>query len=346
MGGQIKYEYIDSNILINTINNNTIATMLNDWTHNTLANIDLIRNSVGIKSLIDIFKGKPAVVTSAGEDLDNQIPILKRYQDRLIIISPETVLAKLLKNDIIPDIIVVNDGTNKIKEHIKSIDTSNLYLLACTWIHPEVLLNWRGKIFFFLTADNNIGLYDLTRYAAKRDLGSVIAGGCVAHTCMLVALTLGCIPILIGQNLSWKENIYAKNIPTLPDHRGHEFKTFDIYGCEVITNEVFWTYRYTFDAFISRLNPKPTIYNSTDGGILGVNYEYLKLYQQWLDEKNEIRKSGLKLVLDNTEVCKPVENLKLIKFEKICLDLCKDVIDKKKILDEVWSKGYNEIRKG
>jgi len=341
----LKYEYIDSVPLINHINQNTISTMLNHWTHNTLANLDLIRNSVGIKSFINIFKDKPAVITSAGEDLDNQIPILQRYKDRVVIVSPETVLKKLLDNGITPDIVVVNDGTAKIKEHIKAIDTSGMYLVSCTWVHPELLLNWRGKIVFFLTMDNTIGLYDITKEVANRDLGFIIAGGCVAHTCLLIALTLGCIPILIGQNLSWKEKMYAKDVPTLADHRGHEFKTFDIYGNEVITNEVFWTYRYTFDMFIGRLQPRPIIYNATDGGILGVNYDYLSLYQAWLDETNEKRKEGLKIVLDNSVVCRPTENLKLVKFDKICLELCGEIIEKKKKIDEVWQRAYNEIIK-
>ena len=56
-------------------------------------------------------KGKVAVVVASGPSLRryNQIEILKKYKNRLIIISADGALYYLLDNGIIPDLVITLD---------------------------------------------------------------------------------------------------------------------------------------------------------------------------------------------------------------------------------------------
>lgn len=343
----IQFDNPNAGVILNRINADTLHLMLNDWTLNTLANIQLIKHQPSVKVLEDAFKDKPCVITSAGEDLDKQLDYLKLIKEKVIIVTPETCLHKLISNGIRPDVVVVTDGTPKVKQHIYKVDTSRLHLVCCTWVNPDIIHAWRGRIFFYLTLDDHVGLYNLTGYAVTREFGGFLAGGCVAHTCMFMALAFGCSPILIGQNLSWKENLYAKDIPTLPDSRGKVFKTIDINGDDVFTNESFWSYRHTFDYIIPRLLVDKTIYNATEGGILGVNQELLDVRKKSMFGESEELRNKYSELLPFIPVTNPVKNLKLIKFKEVCESLIKEDIDKT-IIDKLWEKDYidiNEVKK-
>lgn len=78
----------------------------------------------------NIFDEKPVIVLAAGPSLGKNLEWLQMYQDRFIIIAVSTVLKKLDKNNITPDIVVSLDAEELVKDYF--IDFQNNHYLDNT----------------------------------------------------------------------------------------------------------------------------------------------------------------------------------------------------------------------
>ena len=91
------------------------------WMHNILENTNfLLRNKNHNKITID--NSKTAVVIGAGPSLDDSINFLKENKEKLFIISTDTSYPSLLKNNIIPQVVVSIDAQIYSREHFIGIN--------------------------------------------------------------------------------------------------------------------------------------------------------------------------------------------------------------------------------
>ena len=91
------------------------------WMYNILANTNfLIKNKTLNQFIID--NSKTAVIVGAGPSLDNSINFLKENKEKLFIISTDTSYPALLKNKIIPQVVVSIDAQIYSREHFIGIN--------------------------------------------------------------------------------------------------------------------------------------------------------------------------------------------------------------------------------
>ena len=102
------------------------------WMHNILENTKfLLKNKTQNVFIID--NSKTAVVIGAGPSLDNSLNFLNENKEKLFIISTDTSYPALIKNKIIPQVVVSIDAQIYSREHFiginKEISKDTIFLL-------------------------------------------------------------------------------------------------------------------------------------------------------------------------------------------------------------------------
>lgn len=125
-------EYFD---LIKEKINNAISIISSDfsvqshfgkiWMQNILQNTNfLIQNNFQKKFEID--NSKTAVIIGAGPSLDESINFIKTHKENLFIITTDTAYPTLLKQNIIPQVVVSIDAQIFSREHFIGINKTNI----------------------------------------------------------------------------------------------------------------------------------------------------------------------------------------------------------------------------
>src|SRR5437764_344282 len=76
---------------------------------NTLTNLPVIAREANAGALFDGFSDVPAIIVSAGPSLDRNIPKLRKFHDRGLMIAVDTALRPLLGAGIYPQLVVSVD---------------------------------------------------------------------------------------------------------------------------------------------------------------------------------------------------------------------------------------------
>ena len=181
---------------------------------NTVKNIQKMQQSQNIFPKYD-FSGKTALIAGAGPSLLKTIEIIKNSRDKFILFSIGAALKVLLKNNIIPDIVVNADGKKvTIKQYPNEILNGNMILLATNNTHPEIIDKFKDKV-IFCKANNNLNpeLYNWLEsknifLEPLNSIGSVISFAIDAAVKMKFKNI-----IITGLDLSFKSSnaIYAKS---------------------------------------------------------------------------------------------------------------------------------------
>jgi len=102
----------------------------------------------------DIFKDKDLLLISAGPSLDNYIELIKKYQNRFVVMCVDVILRKLEKNGIVPDIVFSIDPSELCAGYLKTEDKEylkNSSIVLLSQQHPSVmkLLRERNLNYYF-----------------------------------------------------------------------------------------------------------------------------------------------------------------------------------------------------
>lgn len=157
----------------------------------------------------DAFKGKPALIVSAGPSLHKNIELIKKYQDNAIIFSVGTALGTLYNNGITPDFVNVieRNNTKVLYDFPFSKDIS---FICETFTESSYLdVDFKQKL---LTASVETDDARWFLEKAGRELVHFETKGTVAYHALYSAYYLGCNPlILVGQDLAYTDGrCYAK----------------------------------------------------------------------------------------------------------------------------------------
>lgn len=152
------------------------------------------------------------VIVSAGPSLDENMKFISESKGKRGLIAVNTVLRRLLDEDIIPDVVVAADPSLKLIKHIKGIEdkTENILLIAdwvLSWKYAEL---YKGDICFVRTGASA----DATEHFASEDPIWDISGT-VACMGIETAARFNASRIwLSGQDLAYpKGKHYAKGMP-------------------------------------------------------------------------------------------------------------------------------------
>ncbi len=176
----------------------------------TFKNIPKLVNEVPVSEFKDFFKGKTAVVVSAGPTLDRNIETLKKYRDNYVLITVGTAMKALSANGITPDFLCIIEA-NDCSKQIAGLDLSEVNFITEPYAHPN-LREFKYKNVYTHTSQN-LPVNELWRDLSDTDISEYYSKGTVSYTALNVARILGCSKIvLVGQDLAYIEGqCYSKD---------------------------------------------------------------------------------------------------------------------------------------
>ena len=157
----------------------------------------------------DVFKGKPAIIVSAGPSLNKNIEFLKKYKDNALVFCVGTALPVLYNNGIVPDFLNVIETVNT-SVHYNLPIVKDISFIAESFTESSYLnMDFKRK---FMTAslETDAARWYLEKF--DREFVPFEAKGTVSYHALYCAYYLGCNPIiLIGQDLAYSDGCcYAK----------------------------------------------------------------------------------------------------------------------------------------
>jgi hypothetical protein len=258
------------------VNANTIMNSGRRMAYNNIKNIPAILESRGVKVLQNRFANIPAIVVGAGPSLDKNVHLLKKIQDKVVIIASDSVLKKLLGIGIKPHFVCCIDflednykkkfercSDSDRKETLIPSDIGLIYNQTCFWKTPIAFDKSRR---FAIQISSKISQWISRIFTG--DLGTIEAGQTVTHMAFNAGNYMGCNPIiLIGQDLSFpdKTTDHASGCSTWKTEGNQLIEEKNIYGDTVYTIVVFLSMKHIFENKIKDCDR--TVINATGGGL-------------------------------------------------------------------------------
>lgn len=175
-----------------------------------LRNFPKLINEIPLVKLKDRFKGKTAVIVSAGPTLDKNIETIKKYRKNFVLFVVGTALKTIVKNNITPDFVLIIETHNSSKQ-LEGIDTKNFNFISEPYSHPKLREFEYKNVFTHISANNPIN--ELYKEITDEDISEYSSKGTVSYTALNSARILGCSKIiLVGQDLAYLEGqCYSKD---------------------------------------------------------------------------------------------------------------------------------------
>ncbi|MDL0102188.1 motility associated factor glycosyltransferase family protein [Campylobacter felis] len=237
-------------------------------------NLDTMIKRPSLKELKAKRKGqfKSCVIVSTGPSLAKQLPLLKEFQDKVVIFAADSAYPILIQNDIIPDYVCMVERTDFTAEFFKhdfgTKDDKTTFLLA-SLVHPKAIeyLEKRNKKFMLIPK-----YLDFARYVDLRPFGLINSALSVAHMSLMLAKELEFKTIVfIGQDLAFNDlgHSHSKDYQHSVNFESETYEKIEIpaYGGKgFVKSHFMWIF---FKQILESLVKDMTsikIYNATQGG--------------------------------------------------------------------------------
>lgn len=175
-----------------------------------IENIPCLINEIPLTKIKDFYKGKTAVVVSAGPTLDRNIETIKKYRDNIVLFVVGTAMKTLSAKGIIPDFLCVIESYDSSRQ-LEGVDTSKVNFIT----EPFSNRNMRKFNFkhVFSHISSNLPVNKLWSDIIDEDRSEYLSKGTVSYTALNSARILGCSRIiLVGQDLAYIEGqCYSKD---------------------------------------------------------------------------------------------------------------------------------------
>jgi hypothetical protein len=235
----------------------TLRTNENLWKINERENLKRKPFSIDMFFSDYDFKGRDCILVSAGPSLDENIEFLRKCQKKKTIIAVNTVLKRLKKESITPDIVTMLSPEVILKEHIDGIEsfTENIPLIMPLCGSRTFTALYRGPIYVIdEEALSDVNVWDF--------------GGNVTSLALNVAYNLRASQIyLVGSDLAFSG---GRNFSQGVAHGEYEDINNSIWvestdGGVVRTNNLYNTFREILEKQISD-RPSIKVYNLANHG--------------------------------------------------------------------------------
>lgn len=152
----------------------------------------------------DVYKGKTALIVSAGPTLDSCIETIKKNRDKVVIFCVGTAFKALANNGIRPDFLNLIE-IHDCSEQVKGYDLSDInFILEPYTNNVFQKLKVKNKLLF---PTNRAHSNNYWAYITGVDISPYIAKGTVSYSALYSAKILGCSKIiLVGQDLAYLDN--------------------------------------------------------------------------------------------------------------------------------------------
>jgi len=175
-----------------------------------ISNIPHLVHEVPLNTIKDFYKGKSAVVVSAGPTLDRNIETIKKYRDNIVLIVVGTAMKTLAKNNITPDFLCIIETYDSSKQ-ISGLDLSEVNFVTEPFSHKN-LRNFKFKQ-VFSHISSNLPVNSIWCKLIGENNEEYLSKGTVSYTALNTARILGCSKIImVGQDLAYIEGqCYSKD---------------------------------------------------------------------------------------------------------------------------------------
>ena len=319
-----------------------------------IQNLPRVLDEKPLAELKDRFVGKTAVIVSAGPTLDRNIETIKKYRKNIVLFVVGTALKTIVKNDIIPDFVVIIESFNSVK-HLEGLDTEKVNFITEPISHP-VLRKFNYKN-VFTHISSNTPINHLFAELTGENIEEYFSKGTVSYTALNCARILGCSKIaLVGQDLAYiDEQCYSKNsvykdliCKQNPETNKWEVvaKDFDVFASAISASPKEEVRVATAQRRLKNLNNSLYTVKGIQGGTLPTESVYaafirpLSEFTQTFNDRKYINTSLVGAQIDGFENMSLEDALK--DTEQIGeLDLSSDFEYKK---DEVWANFELKIK--
>ena len=339
-------EAIKNNFVKLTTNRNTRLHYAELWFDLLFKNIKYMQSGISANRMKSKFRDIPAIIVSAGPSLNKNIHKLKEISNGLIFTGGRT-LGALVDMEIEPDFVCAVDPLKESYELVeKYISEVKCPLVFYEGTNSDIVEKHRGHKIFSTNSE-------FIRESFKEDIISLSGGGSVAHSMTLLALYMGCNPIIfIGQDLAYTddkvhaecaENTWGKN--ELENYKKNDdLYVKDINGNVVRTSIELNGFKVALENIIREFSQIQFI-NATEGGVnitgtKNINLENIEMIKGRYDK-------DIKFDISNEYIYEYKKNLNQVsdKFEEYMriYECRKDIYSKYKKISLLEDK--NEIIK-
>lgn len=176
----------------------------------TMKNIPYLVKQTPLDKIKDFYKGKTAVVVSAGPTLDRNIETIKKYRDNIVLFVVGTAMKAISANGIKPDFLCIIESYDSSRQ-IEGMDLSETNFITEPFSNTNLYKgNYRAV---FTHISNNLPLNKFWCDLSGVDNSEYLSKGTVSYTALNSARILGCSKIiLVGQDLAYIEGqCYSKD---------------------------------------------------------------------------------------------------------------------------------------
>ena len=175
-----------------------------------IRNIPNLVNETPLIKIKDGYKGKTAVVVSAGPTLDRNIETIKKYRDNILLLVVGTAAKTLAKHEIKPDYLCIIESYDSSKQ-IEGLNSSDVNLITEPYSHFNLRKFNFKHTYSHISANMPINI--LWSEICGENIEEYWSKGTVSYTAMNAARILGCSKIvLVGQDLAYIDGqCYSKD---------------------------------------------------------------------------------------------------------------------------------------
>ena len=279
----------------------TIHSLMPGWMENIRYNFDKIKNGKDIRDIPRT--NSPALVIGAGPSLyrNHHLEMLSESGFDGVIFAVDRVLKDCLDNEVVPDHILILDGSDKITQYIDHdiIDDhcDEIGAIMCITTHPSVVDRWGGEIFWFSNSVEpdiapNVS-YMLHLLLKKTELSTAghasSLGWCVAHTIgsreiALIGVDLS-YPMDTPMEETWYYDRYAERLGGNIEEIKKLYKTYhhSFFDTDCYYEPVFGSYlECSLEHFETAAPTGCKIVNCTGGGAIEGHGVECMWFKDWL----------------------------------------------------------------
>lgn len=275
-------------------------TGLELYINNLWKNIPYLATQPGIMGFQDKFKGKPAVVVSAGPSLNKNVHVLKEYADKAVIIASGSAMGALTAKGITPDFLAVLDPWDEMYEVLKDDFQAETALLSLDMGNHKIVANYPGQRFFFAHGLRNI-MGNLPEFLPETT--HIESNQSVATTAFNFARFIGADPIVfIGQDMAFAPDAtHAANVKATTPLDWEDSKYCWVKGQNGELLKTYIGFKELLDYFVAVLTfiKDRTVINATEGGAYMEGAKHMplhetaeKYFKQSLEKKGSIQAVG------------------------------------------------------
>lgn len=210
------------------------------------------------------FRGKTMVLVAAGPSLDDNLEQLKKLQSKeeVQIVCVGKVAAKLVKQGICPDFVVMIDAQLGTVWQIAGLEEKNIPLIYLSTVASTVVEQYKGKRYIAFQQD-----FEPAEQAAKKaGMQQYQTGGSVATFALDMGIRLGCRKIIcVGLDLGYVgEDSHAQGVGKKVADTDSLRQVEGVKGGMIYTSKTLDIYRKWIEKRIQRVS-EVTLINASGG---------------------------------------------------------------------------------